>query len=64
MVASAGVCLLWGAFRFRNFPLDDAYIHLSYGKYFQWGSLPSFNGNGPDTGSSSWLWTMLCIAIE
>jgi hypothetical protein len=57
-------CFGFRVFAFKNFPLDDAYIHLSYGKYFQWHNLFSFNGHHPDTGTSSWAWTILCIAIE
>jgi hypothetical protein len=63
-LASTAVCIAFGAFRFDNFPLDDAYIHLSYGKYFQLGNLFSFNGDGPDTGTSSWTWTLICILLE
>ncbi|MBW2458085.1 MAG: hypothetical protein JRI68_26515, partial [Deltaproteobacteria bacterium] len=37
--ACTAVCVGFGAYRFDNFPLDDAYIHLSYGKYFQLGNL-------------------------
>ncbi len=64
VVASTAICIAFGAFRFDNFPLDDAYIHLSYGKYFELQNLFSFNGDGPDTGTSSWTWTLICILVE
>ncbi|MBI4956335.1 MAG: hypothetical protein HY908_30240 [Myxococcales bacterium] len=57
-------CLAFGAFRHATLPLDDAYIHMAYGKHLHWGSWLSFHGDQPDTGSSSWAWTLLCAASE
>jgi hypothetical protein len=56
-------CVLAGALRAANFPLDDTYIHLSYGVDFTPGSLFSFQAFRRDTGTSSWLWTALCILV-
>jgi hypothetical protein len=56
-------CVLGGAFRADNFPLDDTYIHLAYGIDFTPGSLFSFQAFRRDTGTSSWLWTAICIAV-
>ncbi|MCC6527381.1 MAG: hypothetical protein IT373_32335, partial [Polyangiaceae bacterium] len=57
-------CLAFGAFRQTTLPLDDAYIHMAYGKHLHWGTWLSFNGDHPDTGSSSWAWTLLAAASE
>jgi hypothetical protein len=56
-------CVAGGALRTKNLPLDDAYIHLSYGIDFSLRSLFSFQDFKPDTGTSSWLWTALCILV-
>ncbi len=52
-----------GVLRVHNLPLDDAYIHLSYGIDASPGSLFSFQGGHRDTGTSSWLWTALCVLV-
>jgi hypothetical protein len=52
-----------GVLRVHNLPLDDAYIHLSYGIDGSLGTLFSFQGGHRDTGTSSWLWTALCILV-
>ncbi|MFT3769657.1 MAG: hypothetical protein QM820_29830 [Minicystis sp.] len=59
-VVAAVAC---GALRTKNLPLDDAYIHLSYGLDFSLRSLFSFQGFQRDTGTSSWTWTALCILV-
>lgn len=56
-------CAFGGALTARNFPLDDAYIHLSYGLDFKLSELFSFDGQQRDAGTSSWLWTALCILV-
>jgi len=58
-----GFCIGGGALRARNFPVDDTYIHLSYGIDFRPGALFSFQGGQRDTGTSSWTWTLLCILV-
>jgi hypothetical protein len=56
-------CVLGGAFRAKNLPLDDAYIHLSYGIDFDLRSLFSFQAHHRDTGTSSWVWTAIAILV-
>jgi hypothetical protein len=58
-----GFCIGGGALRARNFPVDDTYIHLSYGIDFKPSALFSFQGFQRDTGTSSWTWTLLCILV-
>jgi len=64
VLAASATSLIMGIWQFTIFPLDDAYIHLSFGKNFSFTNLLSFNGDQPDTGSSSWIWAVLCIIIE
>lgn len=52
-----------GVLRVHNLPLDDAYIHLSYGLDASFRTLFSFQGRHRDTGTSSWLWTAICILV-
>jgi len=52
-----------GALRVRNLPLDDTYIHLDYGIDFHPTRIFSFQNGIRDTGTSSWLWTLLCIVV-
>lgn len=63
LVIGLGVALLAGVSRARNLPLDDAYIHLSYGLGDGFLSLFSFQDGQRDTGTSSWLWTLICILV-
>lgn len=56
-------CLAFGAYRRGSFPLDDTYIHLDYGLDFSFRTVFSFDGVARDTGTSSWIWTALCILV-
>jgi hypothetical protein len=56
-------CLLGGALRAGNLPLDDSYIHLGYGVDFDPRALFSFQAGRRDTGTSSWLWTSIAILV-
>ena len=62
-ILGVAACLLAGALRAPNLPLDDSYIHLSYGIDFDPRALFSFQAGRRDTGTSSWLWTSIAVVV-
>ncbi|MFO0758748.1 MAG: hypothetical protein U0359_19815 [Byssovorax sp.] len=60
---AACAAIVAGVREVHNLPLDDAYIHLSYGIDASLHTLFSFQGGHRDTGTSSWLWTLICILV-
>ena len=63
VLLGVGASLYAGVLRNKNLPLDDSYIHLSYGIDFDPRTIFSFQAGRRDTGTSSWLWTAICILV-
>ncbi len=63
VILGVTACVLGGALRARNLPIDDSYIHLSYGIDFDPRTLFSFQAGRRDTGTSSWVWTSIAILV-
>jgi len=64
MLTFAGAIWLAALFIvFREYPADDAYIHLRIAEHLAVHNQPYFNLNEPVMGSSSPLWTVLLAAI-
>ena len=53
----------WFAMAGPDFPLDDAWIHLSYAKSLRLGEGLSYNPHDFETGASSPLWALLLALI-
>lgn len=59
-IAFAGVTL-WA--QPRTFPLDDAYIHLSYGRNLAFEGTLGLNPGEPSLGTSSPLWAVILVPL-
>jgi hypothetical protein len=56
---SPGTAAAW-----TGFPLDDAWIHLVYGRAVATGGLPCYNAGTPEAGFTSPAWMLVCAAAH
>ncbi len=62
-VVAATIALLFAASQPRTFPLDDAYIHLAYGKSLAFSGTLGLNPGESSLGTSSPLWALVLVPL-